>query len=151
MTQKAQAPLIARIAGFTLIEGLVTVVVLALGLLGFAALQSVALKSNRTALQRSYATFYAYDIADCMRANRAAAVAGSYNLDFGAAATAGTVAGNDLVAWKSALASDLTGGDGKVTVDNAGNATIQIQWSEEVNTEGTQATRTLNFTTQTKL
>ena len=47
-----------RTAGFTLVEVLVTIVVMAVGLLGFAALQTVALKSSRTALHHSYATFY---------------------------------------------------------------------------------------------
>jgi type IV pilus assembly protein PilV len=140
-----------RTAGFTMIEVLVTVVVMALGLLGFAALQSVALKSNRTSLHRSYATFYAYDIADCMRVNRAAAVAGSYNLDFGTAATGGTIAGDDMAVWKAALARDLPSGEGKVTIDNQGNATIEVQWSEEIRTEDVQSARTLNFTTQTSL
>ena len=135
-----------RAAGFTLIEILVTVLVMAMGLLGTAALQAVALKNSRTALQHSYATFYAYDIADCMRANRPAALAGAYNLDFGAPASGSTVAAGDMVAWKAALAQDLPGGQGKVTVQGDGVATIWVRW-----TEGFQSDRTVTFTTQTTL
>jgi type IV pilus assembly protein PilV len=135
-----------RTGGFTLVEVLVTVVVLALGLLGVAALQTVALKSSRTALYRSYATFYAYDIADSMRVNRAAAVAAAYNLDFANAATGGTVAGDDMAAWKTALDRDLPSGQGKVTVDGQGHALIEVRWSESL-----QSARTLLFTTQTTL
>lgn len=139
---------IRSIAGFTLIEVLITVVVMALGLLGIAALQTVALKSGRTALHRSYATFYAYDIVDSMRANRPAAVAGNYDLAINAAApTCGTIVYNcDLRAWRDALARDLPDGTGSVDVDASGSATIQIRWSEGVNTD-----RTLTFRTQTTL
>jgi len=132
--------------GVTLIEVLITIVVLSLGLMGFAALEVVAMKSDRTALYRSYGTMYAYDIIDCMRANRTAAMAGNYNLDFGTAASGGSIAGNDMGAWKSALAQDLPGGQGKVTVNGKGTAVIEITWRE-----GIESNRTLTFATQTGL
>jgi len=56
-----------KTTGFTLIEVLVAVVVLAGGLLGLAALQVTSLSSNQTAYNRSQATQLAYDIADRMR------------------------------------------------------------------------------------
>lgn len=135
-----------RTAGFTLVEVLVTIVVMAVGLLGFAALQTVALKSSRTALHHSYATFYAYDIVDCMRVNRAAAIGAAYNFDFHTDPAGGTIAGADMGAWKTALARDLPSGQGKVTVDGQGNTTIEVRWSE-----GIRSNRTLTFTTQTSL
>ncbi|WP_232463671.1 type IV pilus modification protein PilV [Methylovulum psychrotolerans] len=55
--------------GFTLIEVLVTMLLLSGGMLGFAALQGVSLKNNQKALQHSIATQLAYDLADRMRAN----------------------------------------------------------------------------------
>jgi type IV pilus assembly protein PilV len=58
-------------SGFTLIEVLVTVVVLAVGLLGLAGLQTASLGNNQNAYYRSQATQLAYDMADRMRANRA--------------------------------------------------------------------------------
>lgn len=54
--------------GFTLIEILVTVIVLSIGLLGLAGLQATSFKFNSTAYQRSQATSLAYDIADRIRA-----------------------------------------------------------------------------------
>lgn len=137
----------SRVAGFSLIELLVATVVLAVGLLGVAALQSVALKSSRTALHRSYATFYAYDIIDAMRVNRPAAVeAGAYDINLGEDADPGTIAGNDLDDWKTALARDLPEGDGAVQVTNPSRAHITIQWRE-----GVEADQVLTFETETSL
>ena len=55
--------------GFTLIEVLISLVVLSLGLLGLAALQASSLRSNQGAYYRSQAAQFAYNIADRMRAN----------------------------------------------------------------------------------
>jgi type IV pilus assembly protein PilV len=55
--------------GFTLIEVLVALLILAVGLLGLAALQTSTLKSNLTAYNHGQATQLLYDIADRMRAN----------------------------------------------------------------------------------
>lgn len=56
-------------SGFTLIEVMVAVIVLALGLLGLAALQARSLSNNLSAYNRSQATQLAYDISDKMRSN----------------------------------------------------------------------------------
>jgi len=58
-------------AGFSLIEVLVAMLVLAIGLLGLAALQTQGVRFNHDAYVRSHATALAYDIVDKMRVNRA--------------------------------------------------------------------------------
>src|SRR5690606_37316619 len=63
-----------RGGGFTLIEVLIALVVMSVGLLGLASLQTNTLAFNRDAYLRSQATALAYDIIDRMRANRDAAV-----------------------------------------------------------------------------
>ena len=55
--------------GFTLIEVLIAMIILAVGLLGLAGLQATSLRNNQSAYNRSVATQLAYDIADRMRAN----------------------------------------------------------------------------------
>lgn len=65
--------------GFSMLEVLITVFVISLGLLGLAGLQSVGLKSNVTASQRTIATQLAYDMTDRMRANSISALTGDYN------------------------------------------------------------------------
>lgn len=56
--------------GFSLLEVLVSLLILGVGLLGLAALQTRGLKFNHDAYVRSQATILAYDIMDKMRANR---------------------------------------------------------------------------------
>lgn len=60
---------IKREAGTTLIEIMVSIVVIAVGLLGLASMQINALKFQQTASQRSEAMQASYDLADRMRAN----------------------------------------------------------------------------------
>jgi type IV pilus assembly protein PilV len=55
--------------GFTLLEVLIALLVLSIGLLGLAALQTIGLRSNMMASFRTQATQVAYDIADRVRAN----------------------------------------------------------------------------------
>ncbi len=59
----------ARHYGFSMIEVMVTLAVLAIGLLGLAALQSVGIRFNHQSYQRTQAVFQAYDILDRIRTN----------------------------------------------------------------------------------
>jgi type IV pilus assembly protein PilV len=103
-------------AGFTLIEVLIAVVILAGGLLGLAALQSAVIRNNQSAYFRSQATQLAYDIIDRMRSNQAGVTAGNYNN--GAANNSDCVAnactpaqmvGYDLAQWNAELTSIQNG------------------------------------------
>jgi type IV pilus assembly protein PilV len=102
--------------GFTLIEVLVSIVILAVGLLGLALLQSTALSNQLEAYQRGQAMLSLEDMANRIRVNRVAAMAGAYveDDDYGLQAeqdcTVLTVtAARDLCYWNTALAgSDVT-------------------------------------------
>jgi type IV pilus assembly protein PilV len=95
--------------GFTLIEVLVALLILAIGLLGVAALQFRGLQYNHDAYMRSQANVLAYDIADRMRLN--AANAAAYIMTYAVAlpSTAGVcdetlaTAANDLDCWRRAI------------------------------------------------
>jgi type IV pilus assembly protein PilV len=65
-------------AGFTLVEILVTLVVMSIGMLGLSKLQLTSLRYNQNAYQRSMATQLAYDLSNRMRANKAGVVSGAY-------------------------------------------------------------------------
>jgi type IV pilus assembly protein PilV len=109
--------------GVTLLEVLITIIVLSIGLLGYAGLQTVSLKNNTSAFQRSQATLLTYDIVDRMRANRPNL--GSYSVTMG---TVGSYP--DVISWKNNVAAALPAGDASINVDLAGNARIIIQWDD---------------------
>lgn len=79
-----------RQAGLTLIEVLIAVVVLAIGLLGIAGLQSAALANNLISYQYTQASTIAQAMLERMRANRDGVLAGSYSLEPGATVPAAT-------------------------------------------------------------
>ena len=121
--------------GFTLVEILVTLVVMSIGLLGLAALQLTSLKANHGSASRTQAVYLVYDIIDRMRANSNAAGNGDYNIAIGTAAAGGTVAGDDLVSWKQNITTSLPQGsvaaDGSVTYNPATNlVTVQVVWDD---------------------
>jgi type IV pilus assembly protein PilV len=60
--------------GFTLLEVLVSIVILSFGLLGMVGIQAMALKSNNDAKQQSAAVQLAGELSDMMRGNKAVAV-----------------------------------------------------------------------------
>lgn len=59
--------------GFTLLEVLITVIVLSVGLLGLAALHNLALTNAQGSHHHSLATTYVYDALDRLRAGEALA------------------------------------------------------------------------------
>ena len=136
------------VRGFTLIEALVALVILSIGLLGVAGLQLTSLRGNTSSQYRSQATFLAYDIADRMRANRQAAMAGGYLTEFGAdlPSTATTIAEADLIDWKTRLSAGTLlppGADGEIAWADPANGVvaIRIQWDDSHgDTQDAQAT-----------
>lgn len=66
-------------SGATLIEILVTVVIMSIGLLSLASLQAFAIAANQNAINRSLAAALANDYADMLRANPIGFAAGSYD------------------------------------------------------------------------
>lgn len=134
-----------RIRGFSMIEILVTIVVLSIGLLGLAGLQLTGLKYNHSAYLRSQATLLASDIIDRMRANRQVALTGGYDLLMGSMpgnascvgpgqnCTPAEMATADIAEWKQALQDLLPAGDGSIERQVNGNEvifTVTIQWDD---------------------
>ncbi len=70
----------------SLLEVLIAVLVLAIGLLGVAALQATALRNSQSSLERNQAVIASYTILDAMRANIVSARAGNYALERACAA-----------------------------------------------------------------
>lgn len=137
--------------GLTLVEILIALLVLSIGLLGLAGLQTMSLKFNTAAYQRTQATALAYDIADRMRANRQAALNHEYDVVFAAPQacldsppTAGTQAEQDLAAWRNDLACRLP--QSKASIDNPAGSefTVTVTWDDS---QGRQPEMEFQFTT----
>lgn len=128
-----------RQRGVSLLEVLISIVILSVGLLGYAGLQTLSMKNNTSALHRSQATILAYDIVDRIRANRPNMA--SYNVALGAVGTY-----PDVISWKNNVAATLPDGKGAVAIDLNGIATITIQWDD--NRDGTDP---IQFITETAL
>ncbi|MEI6334683.1 MAG: type IV pilus modification protein PilV [Methylococcaceae bacterium] len=126
-------------AGFTLIEVLIAMVVLAVGLLGLAGLQATSLRNNLSAYNRSQATQLAYDLADRMRANIAGNITYTSISPNSATAKANCLtltgcspadmAENDLYQWNLAVTSALPSGVGTLAIAT-GVYTVTINWDD---------------------
>ncbi len=131
--------------GFSIVEVLIALIILAIGLLALAGLQMTGLRANNSAYLLSQATFSSYDILDRMRANRSHAQNGSYNIviefdenddiidkaeqELGGAGIAGIVY-DDLYEWIAFLGGSLPGlREVSVNVNN-GIITVEIQWNQ---------------------
>jgi type IV pilus assembly protein PilV len=149
------APSVRRQRGFTLVEILVTVVLISVGLLGIAALQVTTLRGNQEAYVRSQASVLSADILDRMRANANAARNGQYTVDYNGTGTATTRAGQDLAEWQRTINNILPGGvdvaAGRVDRDVTTRVvTITIRWQERASGDGTAAT-TRTFVTRSEI
>lgn len=126
-------------AGFTLLEVLITLVILAIGLLGLAGIQATGLKNNHSAYMRSQATQLAYDIADRMRANMTAVDSylttdpSSAGIKTSCMEVSGCapvdMAENDLYEWNLALTNALPLAEAIVSIAS-GVHTITINWDD---------------------
>ena len=132
--------------GFTLMEVLIALLILSIGLLGLASLQTNGLRSNQMASMRTTATQLAYDIADRMRANPGGVDAQNYVIAAGASdptipggencesitCTPAQMATYDLAQWRTA-ARTLPGGTSAVVRTVTGTVvthTITVFWDE---------------------
>lgn len=135
-------------AGFSMVEVLVSILILSFGLLGLAALQAVAMKNSHSAYYRNQATIVAHEIIDRMRANPGVANANlaNYQIAINAAPPAGAaIATVDLNQWKTHIQAALPQANGGVTV--VGNKiTVTIQWDDS---RGVNGTTVQQFTTET--
>lgn len=101
------------IGGFSMMEILVTLALVAVSLLGTAGLLVNSLKVNQSALSRGNAVFLLGDIAERMEANRMGAQAGEYNVGGAtisastncatSACTAKQLATYDIAQWQQML------------------------------------------------
>jgi len=117
--------------GSGLIEALVSIVVVSIGFLGFAGLQTSGLAAANESLFRSKAVYLSYQMADRVRANQAGAAAGAYNnfstqvvpspgCSISVNCTPAQLAMNDFAEWLTEVQSPtvLPSGAGVICLDS---------------------------------
>ena len=138
-----------RQSGLSLIEVLIAVLIMAVGLLGIAALQAVTLRNSQSAFDRTQATVLSYAILDAMRANATAARATSYNVGMTCTipAAGGTLVSHDHNTWISSIKATM-GDSACGSIACASNiCTITIRWNDSRATGG-DANETLTTTSR---
>ena len=142
--------------GFTLLEVLIAILVLSIGLLGVAQMQTIGIRSTHGAYLRTQATLLSGDMLDSMRANLTNARSGAYDLPYNSSTLTGTsIAITDLNAWRTNIAALLPNGDASITTSTTAasptsDVTIAIRWNE-IHQNETAAQQTKTFTVDTTL
>ena len=120
-----------REGGFTLLEVLISIVVIAFGLLGIAGLQAFALQNNQSAGQRMTTTMLANDMVERVWSSNpnfrplyhAPAIASYASPDSSCLSVAGCppaqLVANDLAEWQARIAASLPGGQGIICRDDS--------------------------------
>lgn len=133
MSRKAQS-------GFTLIEVLIAILVLAFGLLGFALLQTMNVRFTKSAQQRTVATNLAYELVDMMRMQKS--LASYYNtISFGSFASVVPPVGGcpraaaatpsvNVAQWRCQVRAALPEGEADVTLLADGDLTVEVRWGD---------------------
>lgn len=130
--------------GVALLEVMISVFVLAVGLLGLAQLHITSLKHNESSYLRTQASILASDMFDSMRANMTASKAGNYNFAISATppANPNSIAERDLSAWLNNISVFMPAGSkGLVACIDSNNSdgfacssgsiqTVTIRWVE---------------------
>jgi type IV pilus assembly protein PilV len=127
-------------SGFSLLEVIITLIIVAIGLLGVAGMQVASIKLADAADVRSRGAVFVNDIVERIRsADRTA----DYTIPLGSTPTPTDPLSRDLYEWKTQLANKLPQGDGSIQLitDNACNVasgnlspcrmyTINVRWDE---------------------
>lgn len=122
--------------GSSLLEVMIAILILAVGMLGMAALQSITLKNSNSSSGRSQAVIQTYSLFDSLRLNRTLATGGNFNVPTwtNAAAVAEEGSTSDYSVFNSWLSQvQATLGDpaayGKLVCSSA-SCTVGIKWDD---------------------
>jgi type IV pilus assembly protein PilV len=139
--KQAPKPAAPRQRGVSLIEVLVSVLVVSLGLLGAVALQATALRNNQGSYERTQTAILTQGIFDAMRANMAGVLTGAYNTGglICAAPAVADLASRDLGRWVTTMQTQIHSGACGSVACNGSVCTVQVQWDDSRATGGLAA------------
>ena len=126
---------------------MVAMLVLAIGLLGIAALQAITLKNSGSSAARTQASIQIYSMMDIVRADRTNI--GTYNTNIYIAGD-GTGADGSMMGWLDGLKTTVAPDAKGRVVCNAGTmmCTVGVQWSDARATGGAAAPIDISITSQ---
>ncbi|HHW4680198.1 MAG TPA: type IV pilus modification protein PilV [Xylella taiwanensis] len=125
--------------GFSLIEVLIALLILGIGLLAFALLQTMNVRFTKSAQQRTIASNLAYELIDIMRSQRS--VVGYYGAityssfdgvdgtDCNRSENATPVA--NMARWRCEVVSALPDGRAEVKLATNGKVTVTMRWGDQ--------------------
>ena len=121
--------------GSTMIEVLITLVLVVVGFLGLASLQLISLKNINHAHQRYVASLYAYDMVERIRSNLTQRAAYSGHVDgseseVSCASESCNLAAVDQYQWGQEISDNLPSGTGAVELIATG-LKITVTWLEQ--------------------
>lgn len=135
--------------GFSLIEVMVSLLVLGIGLLGIAALLTVSLRNAQSSSAQNQATIQAYAMLDALRANKSAAIVGQYDLTqytCNEPATDNRI-GAEQAGWIRSLKTEVSPtACGRIRCTSL-TCAVSVRWDDTRATGGT-STREYNLTTR---
>jgi type IV pilus assembly protein PilV len=123
-------------AGVSLLEVLIAVLVLSVGLLGIAGLQTANMRNTQSAHQRTVAVLLAVSMSERIRANPAAALAGSFVLAKNCTAlnAGASIESLEHANWMTEIQTNLGAVDtscGEVLYDQATlTYTVNVYWDD---------------------
>ncbi|PJK11297.1 type IV pilus modification protein PilV [Lysobacteraceae bacterium NML120232] len=126
--------------GMGMIEVLIAVLIMAVGLLGVAALQAVALRNVGSSAERTQAVAQAYTALDMLRANRDGAKGGAYNRNWAQGTASASPDLNTTAGWLSNLVATVSPtAEGRIECDSNSVCTVGVRWDEARATGGSAA------------
>lgn len=148
-----------RQSGSSLLEVLIAVLVLAIGMLGMAALQAVTLKNSNSSAARSQAVIQTYSMFDRLRLNRELAKDGGFNVATWTCTTAAATGDDDHTDYSVfngwlANVKDVLGASacGRIQCDPDYQCTVGVRWDDSRATGDAEETEPpLEITTTTGL
>lgn len=156
-----------RQSGLSMIEILITILILAVGFLGVAGMQLLNLKTVNNTQYRTLATLHAYDMAERMRTNVDGVSGGFYEISTRPSSasscttcTAQQLAEMDAYQWNNQIrvygsspsVADLPNGQGTVAnVSGTDFYDITVSWQEQSRDSGVQAVTAESFVLRVRI
>lgn len=160
----AAARLRVRQGGFSMIEVLISLVLIAVAMLGQAGLQANALRFAKSGALRMQAVFLSNELAERMESNKTGAIAGNYVVASASstvltsatdcmtsACSSSVLAAYDMAEWTARVAATLPSATWQITQTTTGNPStysMVLSWQDR-RADSTRTTYDTTGTTET--